>query len=182
MANNYTQFSEVYEISAAQAEVVETLADAVSKLDRADDDDPDRIAALRTLNSLGMTLDDLPESCTEFGELGFQFRISGSDPCELWVYADEYGDVDAVATILSAMLDSTGDDRILTGTWADWCSKPRVGEFSGGFWAASAERIDYGSAYSLAIDAKERMESARKGIQRCPGCGVRTDEPCECDE
>lgn len=157
MANNYTQFSEVYEISAAQAEVIETIADLVSNLDR-DDEDPERIAALESLGKLGIKLEDLPESCTEYGELGFRFQTSGSDPCRLWVYAEECGDVDSVATILSAMLEATGDDRILTGTWADWCSKPRAGEFSGGFWAVSAKEIRFGSAYALAAEAKAELE------------------------
>ncbi len=163
MANNYTQFSEIYEISAEQAEVMETIADTIGALDR-DDDDPERIAALNTLDKFGVCVGALPESWEEFGELGFQFEIKGAESCELWVYAEENGDVDALASALSAMLEATGDDRILTGTWADWCSKLRAGEFSGGYWVVSAKHIDFGSTYSMAQQAKEKMLQAQTPI------------------
>ncbi len=152
MANNYLQFSSQYKVTPEQSHVFEVMADAVRALDASDDSDRDRAVAV--LKRYGITEDDMPDAF-EFGDLGFQCQV---EPDGLWIYAEESGDVDNVCALLSAMLEATGDDRVLTGTYSITCSKPRLDEFSGGWWAVSAKEILGGSAYGEVAEAKALLE------------------------
>jgi hypothetical protein len=50
----------------------------------------------------------------------------------LWVYGDEQFDVEEAALVVMAYLKRWAPKACFVFTWADTCSKPRPGEFSGG--------------------------------------------------
>jgi hypothetical protein len=68
-----------------------------------------------------------------------------------WVYSDEYGSVENIATLCQAFIRKFRTDSVVGLTWAAYCSKLRVGEFSGGWFAVSKDEQRWG-------EAGERME------------------------
>lgn len=64
-------------------------------------------------------------------DLGFSWELDNIDG--LWIYAEENGDTDAVVSFLKAFLEFEASDGAQVGfTYAVWCSRPRLDEFSGG--------------------------------------------------
>lgn len=51
---------------------------------------------------------------------------------EIWIYAEESGNIEYVADALQAFLAANCPDKYTILTWAVTCSRPRPGEFSGG--------------------------------------------------
>lgn len=62
---------------------------------------------------------------------GFQWNIDETH-AGLWVYGEECGNVIHVAEFVRAFLAMFRPTACWQLTWAETCSKPRVGEFSGG--------------------------------------------------
>jgi hypothetical protein len=62
---------------------------------------------------------------------GFQFQLRDTD-ASLLIYADESGDLECVAAFAKAFLAKFRPNDCWSLTWADTCSRPRIGEFSGG--------------------------------------------------
>ena len=50
----------------------------------------------------------------------------------IWFRAEESGDIDAVVNSVQRFLKAHRPDDYFILTWADSCSRPRVGEFGGG--------------------------------------------------
>ena len=58
-----------------------------------------------------------------------EFETDGKD---VWVYSPEFADLDALAEVVVAFQLQFGITKPWTLTWADSCSKPRLGNFGGG--------------------------------------------------
>ena len=61
----------------------------------------------------------------------------------LWLYAEEYGDVERVADIVAAWQQAQAIEAPWVLTWATTCSKMRLDEFSGGAVAVYKGRAEY---------------------------------------
>jgi hypothetical protein len=59
-------------------------------------------------------------------------RGSRNDDRHLWVYSDEQFDVEEAALVVQAYLKKWAPEACFIFTYAETCSKPRPGEFSGG--------------------------------------------------
>jgi hypothetical protein len=62
-----------------------------------------------------------------------------------WVYSDEYGSVKNIAVLCQAFIRKFRPDSVVGLTWADYCSKLRVGEFSGGWMVVSRDEQRFGN-------------------------------------
>ena len=144
MANNYTQFSEcMFENLTAEegkwiTEILET--DNAEK-------------AQELLGDIQFDEEMWP---------GFEFTIEGERAGRyLWLYSDEYVCSDNVIAFLQAFIRKFRPDAIVSFTWADYCSRLRVGEFGGGWGVVSAERYETGSTFGEAARIVEEFSAGR---------------------
>ena len=57
----------------------------------------------------------------------------------LHVYAEEYGNIDTLSALIHEFIQKFRPDFIFSMSWADTCSKMRIGEFGGGAMVISRE-------------------------------------------
>ena len=138
MANNYTQFSEV-----------------IPRLT------PDEEAWIREQLDSGAMQDESRRSQLawkpEFEDIDyvtFEWSVEDDndedvDSCgrHLWLHSDESGSPIDVAAFVQAFLKKFRPDQSFALTWADTCSKPRVGEFSGGALFITAHAVEVCSPF-----------------------------------
>lgn len=67
-----------------------------------------------------------------------EFSLHGSGS-ELYLCAEESGDVELASGVLHEMLKAADSDQILIFSWATTCSKMRPGDFGGGVAVISKE-------------------------------------------
>lgn len=121
MVINYTQFSFRIDATPEQRKWIHT----VHKFCGDHEDykplpDPEYIAAFT-----------LMEQCIA-GDLVASVQIEDGYQEGLWLYADNCGDVEYTAELLSSFLIAFNLDTILSFSWANTCSKMRLDEFDGG--------------------------------------------------
>lgn len=145
MANNYTQFSEVmFENLTAEEEkwITEILET---------DDGAEKV--LELLGDIQFDEEMWP---------GFEFKIGEERAGRyLWLYSDEYVCSNNVIAFLQAFIRKFRPDAIVSFTWADYCSRLRVGEFGGGWGVVSAERYETGSTFGEAARIVEEFSAGR---------------------
>lgn len=85
--------------------------------------------------------------------------IGNDDGTEMLVVYSTDGDanVEGIADIIGAVLAAHEDDSIVAFEWANTCSKPRVGEFGGGFVCISRYDTVWGNTAQLAAGAVQDM-------------------------
>ena len=110
----------------------------------------------RTLSGAGLRvsavdLEDWP---------GFQWQFNDADS-ELWLHADESGNVDHVGEFVRAFLARFRPNECWTLTWAETCSKPRVGEFGGGALFITAKALKTFRAAKVIHRLQIRFEKNR---------------------
>jgi hypothetical protein len=157
MANNYAQFSEYIEdLTPAACEWVET----VLGFDLDDQDDPDEgLAKLKTLLSLegdGVNLEYWPNFCWKIEGSGVGPDVKHS----LWLYCEEGYDGEQLAVFVRELICRFMPDYIFTMTVAETCSKPRVGEFGGGWMVISKDEVMGGNTWD---EAEKHAEALRTG-------------------
>jgi hypothetical protein len=154
MANNYVQLSEIYNLNDKQVEWVKEFFVDCDEVEFADPDTEEGAKFLERMhNLLGSSGDSIEcyaieaKSCIDL------------DPEKktLWIYGDEYINTDMVFAVLQAMLAETDSEEVLTGTWAETFSEPRVGEFGGGWFAVSAQECKTGNSWDAAEQAAKKM-------------------------
>jgi 3-deoxy-D-manno-octulosonic-acid transferase len=67
-----------------------------------------------------------------------------------WLHADEFGDVVHVAELVHEFLKKFRPKDVFSLTYSETCSKPRLGEFSGGAIVVTAYDIKYMNASTWA--------------------------------
>jgi hypothetical protein len=159
MANNYLQMSESYALNEAQAAWVQKFMEDCWLYEGGQDLDPDspegkRFLAMVDPNEESDDLSDLAVRAANH----FTLERDRDGKASLWIHGDEYVNVDVVTMVLSTMLEETASDDVMTGTWAETCSKPRIGEFGGGWFAVAAKRILFGSTWDEARKAAKTMK------------------------
>lgn len=122
MANNYLQFSQQLTLSPDEKKEREWCEDRLNEIwelfDAWDGTDEDRL-----------NFSDSQQDWLAFESLGFEWKL---DDDGLWVYAEEFGNPEAVAAFIQEFLIEFNRTDSWALTWANTCSKPRIGEFSGG--------------------------------------------------
>lgn len=130
MANNYLQFSET--IDDLTAEEYAWLKEVV----------------------LWSPPEEIPEGFQwpawwddDAEHLGFDFDLRADT---FWVYAEESGNLDTLAELLLQFITKFRPDEVFTLTWAETCSKMRIGQFSGGAMVVSKDGVEFFNATTWA--------------------------------
>lgn len=63
------------------------------------------------------------------------------DGAKLWVYSEEYAEVDRLEDVLAEYQKKFGDQKAIVLSWAYTCTKPRLSEFGGGATVIVAGKI-----------------------------------------
>ncbi|NLX98614.1 MAG: hypothetical protein GXY83_20845 [Rhodopirellula sp.] len=79
----------------------------------------------------------------------------------LWIYADENGNPTHVVWLVRKFLKKFRPADSWSLTYSVTCSKPRVGEFSGGAVFVTADEIHWESAYDF-VDARQTAFQAKE--------------------
>lgn len=109
---------------------------------------------VKELVKLGVPEEELTEEIRDWWP-GFENVIEEGG---LWVYSDEAGNVDALCVIVRAFLKKFDVKTPFTLTWAETCSKPRLGEFGGGFIVVTQEKTYSGSTYSMVQQVLDELK------------------------
>ncbi|MGE0885431.1 MAG: hypothetical protein AB7P14_17935 [Blastocatellales bacterium] len=141
MANNYTLFSEaISQLNEGERAWCERRLQHLEQ-------------ALPTIDENG--LGENGERCAPEDEpylngaagLGFQWKLDAEpDGNELWMYAEESGNLEHVALFVQEFLAQFRPNEYFTLSWAETCSKPRISEFSGGAIFITAKDIEWHGA------------------------------------
>jgi hypothetical protein len=149
MADNYQLFSEIIPtLTQEERALAERVLGCTQQQDRAGD--AAKILKEAGLNMDAVDLDDWP---------GFQWSIDSPDS-ELWLYGEEFGNVSHVAEFVRAFLARFRPADCWQLTWAETCSKPRIGEFGGGGLFVTASRVSYCVPHDWLRRRKKKFERA----------------------
>jgi len=176
MADNYSQFSEVFEFKTEEAanlfvklgEICRKYSDEEitrEELEGKPEDYPELSDRDRVLAACfkSRTLEERDRLLSVFGYGTFEFEQFAKNPKQVWVFAEEYGNIDAIAEIAQVVLAFVEDtDTVFKLTWADTCSKPRAGEFGGGWLIAYAGGCEFGNTHKAADEAAARVKARAK--------------------
>jgi len=151
MANNYLLFSEVLtDITPDQKIWLEKFL--APPPDSVFDDDA---AIAKWAQEHGC----LPDEAGYYPTFRYSFEPSGAN-CSLWMYSEESANLEEVAALVHVFFREFAIDKVWTLTYSETCSKPRVGEFSGGWVVVSKNEIIQGNAYS---EAKQIARALKTG-------------------
>ena len=129
MANNYTQFSVL--LPKVPEEKLAAFMEAVeARQEAAEEEDDYESMPLR----------------------GMEYETRDG---ELWLHADDSGDVDAAAKLIQDFLAHFDIDGGIYMSWACTCSKPRINQFEGGAVVVTHKDMLWLSAYDVLKKASE---------------------------
>lgn len=156
MANNYLQFSEMLgDITPDQKVWLEKFLSQPP--DSVFDDDA---AIAKWAEDHGCQPDEAEYYPTFQYAFEKQRGAEGNGKHDLWLYSEESANLDEVAALVYEFFNQFNIDEVWTLTYAEMCSKPRVGEFSGGWVVISKDEIIYGNAYA---EAKQIARALKTG-------------------
>ncbi len=124
---------------------------------------------LKQLKQFGVTYEELPRFQAEAIQsgvtdcaldcLGFQWAFEQEDDegQSLWLYAEESGDVEQVAYFVRTFLCKFAPDGWWTLTWAHSCSRPLLGQFSGGALLVTSKEVSF-------LDTTRWLETQQSGL------------------
>ncbi len=146
MADHYLQFSETLDKLTAEeaAWLEEQLQPIVAFGDREFGEDDPAIATMpKDPDFTGPRfLRDNPEFDYRYDVRDFESAFQDEeDARSLWLYADTHGNPEHVAWLIHKFLKRFRPNQCWSLTYANTCSKPRVGEFSGGAVFVTADEI-----------------------------------------
>jgi hypothetical protein len=150
MADNYQLFSEaVRGITAQQRTWIERVL-------ACQPDQPDQTTAI--LKDAGfdvdaIDVDDWPD---------FQWEFIEGDS-QLWLHGDDYGNVSHVGEFVRVFLARFSPDQCWSLTWAETCSRPRIGEFGGGGLFVTAKEVTVVNATDWVTQQRRQFEQQTPG-------------------
>lgn len=151
MANNYSQFSEM--ITGLLPDEKRWVNDILTLDVEESDENVVRLKEELALEGV-VDLDDWPNFCWQF---------DGDN--DLWLYSEECCDYDHVAWFVSAFINNFRSEFIFSLTSADTCSRPRVGEFGGGWMVVSRSEIRGGNTWDAARECVEEFKKNNFGSE-----------------
>lgn len=102
----------------------------------------------------------LTEWVRDSGSLGFEYSLE--DDC--WVvFEEEYGEPEAVSIIAQAFLRQFRPQDTIGFTWAETCSKLRIGEFGGGGCVIEADAVHFFNAHQWVDEKRGEVSKRAKG-------------------
>lgn len=156
IANNYIQFSEMIEMCTPEERTwLEGIPDRGDFEDNPDIEEDWEKHFGAALIDYGLDIADVNDTLDYFPSFDFKLESDGG----WWIYAEESGDVCHVGCVVQAFIKKFRPDFIFKLTWADYCSKLRLGEFSGGCLVVSKDEIVFRSAYSMADEIAEALRT-----------------------
>ena len=129
MAENYTQFS-VLLPKVAEEKLAAFMEDVEARQQAAEEEDKYESMPLR----------------------GMEYEMQNG---ELWLHADESGDVDAAAKLIQDFLVHFDIAGGIYMSWACTCSKSRINQFEGGAVVVTHKDMLWLSAYDVLKEASE---------------------------
>jgi len=173
MADNYLEFSE--KLDNLTAEEVAWLKEQLQPIlvfgEREFCEDDPAIATLPASDpdyTGPRFLRDNLEFDSSFDVLDFEFAFlndqdNGTPPARsLWLYADTHGNPEHVAWLVQKFLKRFRADQCWSLTYAGTCSKPCVGEFSGGGVFVTANAIEWQNADDFVEQQRAAFEARKK--------------------
>jgi hypothetical protein len=149
MANNYLQFSETLDNLKPDEE--KWLSEQL-----ATDPDTDCLVFLA----------DYEDRDPDDPDYGFGVCFEGQgDTRSLWIYGEVYGDVERVAHLIQKFLKQLRPDQCWSLTYANTCSKLRVGEFGGGAVFVTADAIRWQNADDFIAQEQARFQAGRTNTE-----------------
>ena len=155
MANNYLQFSQILDIdNQKQADWLKNELTAPCELPGAPDTaDPEVFSKFLSKWAKAHDVDLKANYDAWDCWPGFDWKIENGLPAEpltptqLWVHDNgEWGNTDNVAHVVQRFLAKFRPKDFWALTWAETCSKPRIGEFNGGGFVVTSKSIKWFSA------------------------------------
>jgi len=144
MANNYLQFSAM----------LENLTDDEAKWLE------DQLSIVEDENGYDVKKFMLDLNGDEYWTGEFSHKIVEDKNCRyLWIYADENGDVDAVGILINKFLKTFRPNDCWGMTYSLTCSKPRIGEFSGGWLFVTADGYDVCTADDVLLQRAQEFRN-----------------------
>lgn len=163
MANNYSLFSEVIGgLTPEEREWVETVL-GIDPDDCEPEEWDECVGKLEKLLSLDERA-DVDFECWP----NFRWKIEGSGfgakvEHELWLYSEEGYDGGQVAAFVQGFIRRFRPDFIFSMTCSETCSKPRVGEFGGGWMVVSKDEVLGGNTWQAAEAHAEALRTGNAG-------------------
>lgn len=74
------------------------------------------------------------------------------------------GDLMAAVLVVQAFFKAFNDARTFTLTWAETCSRPRIGEFGGGAVVVTRDKIDMWRAHDWVCDKIEKDGASLRAV------------------
>ena len=167
MADNYLQFSQVVKnlTEAEEAWLDEQLQSICVFGDKEYPEDavPAELADTEADWCGARFLRDNPDYDPDWQTLGFECEIHDDREPEgwgrhLWVYAEDSGNPEIVCWLVRKFLKKFRPAQCWWLTYAATCSKPRVGEFSGGAVFVTAATILQWNAYDFIEDQQVKFQ------------------------
>lgn len=148
MANNYRQFSAGLSLSAEEKVWAEKRLDELRRTPEAENAEP---------------VGEDEDLARYEGRADFEWNF---DPDGVCFYGEESGNVEHVADFVAEYLSKFHPDQCWSMTWADTCSKMRVGEFSGGAVFVTAKRVQFMEAGNWADKQAQKFAKRKKSVKR----------------
>lgn len=92
--------------------------------------------------------------------LGFSAEVD-EGVRELWVYAEEYGNLGTLEALVLEFIQKFRPDYIFTLSFSETCSKMRVGEFGGGAMIISREGSKFINSHDFLSEREAEIRKAR---------------------
>ena len=165
MANNYTQWSEKLmfsEFEDTREKQKQWVRDVLTHRD--DWEPPEGVEGrdlidqlwLDRMKALGV---DTKIIADEFWP-DFDWKIESD---HLWLYSEESGNLDNVIAFAQAFLRKFYPKGYFSLQWAEFCSAPRVGEFGGGGFVVTADKVICESTHTIVNRALDELGIKEEG-------------------
>lgn len=172
MADNYLEFSEVIPRLTTEEEAwLKSQLEQVCVIDGVEypaDAVPEELQGQETQWLGCRAYRDMDDYDADFGEgVGFECGFHGDDSwgdwCRhAWLHAVEYADLDRVAHLVRKFLKKFRPDDAWSLTYANTCSKPRVGEFGGGAVFVTATEVKWHDACDFMEEQTKAYKTRRE--------------------
>jgi hypothetical protein len=127
MANNYSQFSEAIVVPEDKVQAVIEFLEAYETM-------------------------CFNEEIDWYGGIDYTFPLKEGDKTVFWFHSDESYTDEELLYLVQGVLTAIESTEPVTVSVAYTCSKPRIGEFSGGCYAIWADWEYYVDPYSAVLD------------------------------
>jgi hypothetical protein len=128
MADYYTQCSLEVETGKDGGDWLAEAIRCIELIERGDEYDPGDYTGYPLHEGDFPRTPSVAEALEDWG-WGFSYKRTGAG---VWIYCDESGNIDLLADLLQEYLQRFDRDGRIGFSWAETCSKSRVGAFGGG--------------------------------------------------